>query len=473
MGFEARLSMNRIDLNTVSLRSLIPEGTRILGVLHAGGPAPGSNAAIAGVVRTAESYGISVVAFEDGFAGIRNGRAVILTPNHISRIQSLGGVDIGTSRYNPQKDIGGITGRLSDFGITEGLIGAGGDDTNTTLARMASTGYPTVGIAKTIDNDIPGTSITYGFETVVNAIAEGLRGLKRDACAQGDFAIFDCDIMGRKSGAMTLSSSDAGEATFFAIPEEYSLQGIQQIMGTSFARQDMLLERLSRILRVKGETLGTNAFIRAMQDANIEADDIKLDASNLAQELASIIDRRNTAGLPYAVFTFGEGVVDRLPVNPIEWNEDRMPTKFEVLGFGREVTLGVDDHHNPRFVDVKLASLMMELIQEATAQYGIKSKMVHEPFGYRYRCIDPIASDINLASSLGSQAVEMLVAGEYGKMAAVTSSGVIGGVSFDSLPKDADGHLIPRCVDLGSAQYRKAINATFGRQTNPFLTERQ
>lgn len=458
MGLQATWLTHRMNLNTVSLRSCFgaTQPRKIWGVVHAGGPAPGSNAAIAGAVRAAAVRGDAVVGFIDGFQGALKGDAVILTPAMVSEIESLGGVAIGTSRFNPKaQDRQELISRLRSWGIA-GIEPIGGDDTNSTAARISEDGYPVVGVPKTIDNDIPGTTKTHGFDTVVNATAEELRALKRDAGCQDSPSIFIAEIMGRKSGMWSLEAGRSAGATSIFIPEECTVNGIRQIMDGSFHSKDFMLNRIISMLKVKGDVLGTVDFLRAMDAGNLTSEDLKLNAEALADHMVKVMMARLNAGISYGVFVIAEGIADRLPTNAVSFDEGGHPTKFEVLGLGKQVQIGVDAHQNPRLSDVHIADAISPLVKAAAKKAGMELKTVPLRFGYQFRCIDPISSDKNMALAEGDMGINLLDSGNAGRMVSVTGTGDISSVDYKDLPRDASGHLVPRVTDLGGSSYMQA-----------------
>jgi 6-phosphofructokinase 1 len=128
-----------------------------IGVLTGGGDVPGLNAAIRAVVKRAElEYGHSVVGFQNGWRGVVEGDLLALTREDVRGILPRGGTMLGTARYHPHKNEGGMDGVLSTLEAerVEALICIGGDGTLKAAHRVAKAGVKVVGIPKTIDNDV-------------------------------------------------------------------------------------------------------------------------------------------------------------------------------------------------------------------------------------------------------------------------------------------------------------------------------
>lgn len=463
MGLIATWTGNAVNLNGYVLRTHSRAVSMPIrahyGIVHAGGPAPASNAAIAGVVSAAYNRHVGVVGFIDGFKGAMEGRAIELEPCLTSEIGSLGGVAIGTSRFNPNEEQRAqLIDNFKKWGIS-GLIAIGGDDTNTTASRLSQMGFPVIGIPKTIDNDIPGTAETHGFQTVVQKTAEALKALKRDAQCQDNPCIFLAEIMGRKSGAWTFETGRAAEVTASYIPEEFSIKGLVQILDSDFSGKDFILARTARMLRVNGEILDTVSFIRAIEHSGNSPVDLRLDATLLAKEIVNVIAKRNKPNIPYGVFAIAEGIADRLPTEVVSRDSEGRPESFRVLGLGKEVEIKVDAHHNPRLSDVKISDHLIRLVNSEAKNAGIKIKAVSQTFGYQYRCVDPTAYDKNLGLAEGFAAMEALDSGRSGLMVSSKGNANLTYVDYRDLPYDETGHLVPRPYNLSGLAYEQGVSS--------------
>ncbi|HYF93649.1 MAG TPA: ATP-dependent 6-phosphofructokinase [Symbiobacteriaceae bacterium] len=195
---------------------------RRIGVLTAGGDAPGLNAVVRAVVKQANQRGVEVVGFMDGFTGLIKQRHKVLDPASISGILPRGGTILGTSnKDNPfnyeGRDLGPeIVKYLKELGI-ECLIFIGGDGSMSVAKSFLELGLPTVGVPKTIDNDLGATDQTFGFDTAVGVATEALDRLH--TTAEAHHRIMVLEVMGRYTGWIALASGIAGGADAILIPE--------------------------------------------------------------------------------------------------------------------------------------------------------------------------------------------------------------------------------------------------------------
>src|SRR5687767_15108146 len=155
-----------------------------IGMLTGGGDAPGLNAVIRAVVRKASDiYGHAVIGFRNGWKGAIDAEVVTLTPESVAGILPRGGTILGTSRTNPFKITDGvekIRHTMQAFNI-DALIAIGGEDTLGVASKLSELGIKTVGVPKTIDNDLSGTDYTFGFNTAVEIATEALDRLHSTA----------------------------------------------------------------------------------------------------------------------------------------------------------------------------------------------------------------------------------------------------------------------------------------------------
>ncbi len=197
-----------------------------IGVLTAGGDSPGLNAAIRGIGKVAiERHGMRVVGFRDGFRGLMQNRVEWLGPEQLSGILTLGGTILGTSRDKPHKmPIGGKTLNMMDVMIENyrkhdlaALVCLGGGGTAKNAWRLAQEGVNVVCLPKTIDNDVSGTDVTFGFDTALNIASEAIDRLH--STAHSHHRIIVCEIMGHNTGWLALGAGLAGGADVILIPE--------------------------------------------------------------------------------------------------------------------------------------------------------------------------------------------------------------------------------------------------------------
>lgn len=197
-----------------------------VGILSAGGDCPGINAAIRGVGKTAiVQYGMDVVGIINGFSGLINKEFIELEEQQLSGILTLGGTILGTSRMKPFKSSEGEDPRLKpelikkhyhEMGL-EALVCIGGNGTQTTANLLAKEGLNIIGMPKTIDNDIWGTDITFGFDTAVHIATEAIDRLHTTANSHKRVMVIE--VMGHKAGWIALHSGMAGGGDVILIPE--------------------------------------------------------------------------------------------------------------------------------------------------------------------------------------------------------------------------------------------------------------
>ncbi|MBK7404591.1 MAG: 6-phosphofructokinase [Phycisphaerales bacterium] len=205
--------------------------TRI-GILTGGGDCPGLNAVLRAVVKEAVFHDIAVVGFEDGFLGLIEDRAKVLTADDVSGILTQGGTILGSSnKANPlrhpvgQREDGSwiyedLTERcmqnLRRHGI-EALVVIGGDGTMSCAKPFADRGINCIGVPKTIDNDLWGSDVTFGFSTAVETATEAIDRVRTTAASHHRVMIVE--VMGRNAGWIALHSGIASGADVILIPE--------------------------------------------------------------------------------------------------------------------------------------------------------------------------------------------------------------------------------------------------------------
>ena len=192
-----------------------------VGVLTGGGDCPGLNAVIRAIVRKGvDRYGHSIVGFRDGWRGPLESAFDELSVESTRGILPRGGTILGTSRTNPLAREGSadlVRENLSSLGV-DGLIAIGGEDTLGAAARLhAEHGLPIVGVPKTIDNDLGGTDMTFGFDTAMQVATEAIDRLH--TTAESHNRVMVVEVMGRHAGWIALHSGIAGGADVILIPE--------------------------------------------------------------------------------------------------------------------------------------------------------------------------------------------------------------------------------------------------------------
>ena len=202
--------------------------TRI-GVLTGGGDAPGLNAVIRAVVKAAFNAGIEVVGLQDSFDGLLDpSRTRVLTPRDVTGILRLGGTILGTTnKGNPFEYPTGSGKGHADYSEKvvatftkmklDALVVIGGDGTLQIAHQFYLRGIPVVGVPKTIDNDIWGTTSCFGFDTAVSFAADAIDRLH--TTAEAHKRIMVVEVMGRYAGWIALHAGVAGGADVIMIPE--------------------------------------------------------------------------------------------------------------------------------------------------------------------------------------------------------------------------------------------------------------
>jgi 6-phosphofructokinase 1 len=191
-----------------------------IGILNGGGDCPGLNAVIRAVVRKGtEHYGDAIVGFRNGYQGVLDGTVKELSPESVRGILHRGGTILGTSRVNPFRMPDGldrVRETLHALGI-EGLIVIGGEGTMGTAAKLAAEGVNVVGVPKTIDNDLAGTDVTFGFDTAVQVATDAIDRLH--TTAESHNRVMVVEVMGRQTGWIGVYAGLAGGADVILIPE--------------------------------------------------------------------------------------------------------------------------------------------------------------------------------------------------------------------------------------------------------------
>lgn len=208
-----------------------------IAVLTSGGDAPGMNAAIRAVVRTGITLGCEVYGVLRGYAGLLEGDVSLLGARDVGGIIQQGGTILGSARCPEFKTVEGrqrALNNLKELGI-QGLVVIGGNGSQTGAHELHKMGFPVVGVASTIDNDLLGSDITIGVDTALNIALEAIDRLK--VTASSHRRAFLVEVMGRDCGYLALMAGIAGGAEAIAIPEvKNTPEQLAQTLREAYAR---------------------------------------------------------------------------------------------------------------------------------------------------------------------------------------------------------------------------------------------
>ena len=355
---------------------------RRVGILFAGGPAPGANAVISSAALAFVKAGIEVIGFLHGYSNLQNfdekdaplieGEAYeVLNFKKIIGARNRRGIMIGTARANPGKQINKPADlddeekaaplRRTYLGLrsleVDALISIGGDDTLKTANKLfeyqnhakVDKRVHVIHLPKTIDNDYNGIDFTFGYFTAVHFMSQEVRNLQADALASGAYFIAEC--MGRKAGWLSYGVAMAGEA--------------QMVVG---------VEDIPVLMKNAGREY--NGF---------------LDINVLVDHIVDLIRVRALRKQKHGVIVLAEGLAEKLPSDFLE-----ATTR--------------DEHGHISLGDVHLGHLVAKMCMKRLEELGLqKVKINGVQLGYESRCASPHAYDVMLGSCLGVGAYIALV----------------------------------------------------------------
>ena len=206
-----------------------------IGILTSGGDCPGINATIRGVCKTAiNHYGMEVYGIHSGFQGLIDNDMEPLTEKSMSGLLNLGGTILGTSREKPFKkrpasstseDKPALIAKNINSMQLDCIVCIGGNGTQKSAAKMAAMGINVVSVPKTIDNDVWGTDLSFGFDTAVSIATDAIDRLHSTASAHKRVMVIE--VMGHKAGWIALYSGMAGGGDVILLPElPYNIHNI-------------------------------------------------------------------------------------------------------------------------------------------------------------------------------------------------------------------------------------------------------
>jgi len=368
-----------------------------LGILVAGGPAPGINTVISAATIEAVNQGFEVIGIRDGFKHlVRRDRTALrpLAIDDVSRVHLLGGSILGTSRENPTKSAEAtrsVVDMLNEAGITH-LVTIGGDDTALSariISERSNGAIRSVHVPKTIDNDLPLPPHvpTFGFQTARHVGVEIVRNLMDDARSTRRWYVVVA--MGRKAGHLALGIGKAAGATLTVVAEEFGSQYVP------FA--------------------------------------------TICDVVEGAIIKQRAMGRQFGLAVLAEGLIDKLDPGELAELQD----------------VERDDHGHVRFAEVDLARKVKAEVQGRLGERGLRVTITNKNVGYELRCADPISFDAEYCRDLGYGAVRFLLGGGSGAMVTV-QSGCLVPIPFDELVEPHSGKTKVRLVDINSERFRVA-----------------
>jgi ATP-dependent phosphofructokinase / diphosphate-dependent phosphofructokinase len=207
-----------------------------IGVLTSGGDCPGLNAAIRAVCRAGQgSFDMRFTGFRDGFRGLVHDRTLPLESHVLSGILTDGGTILGTSRDKPHRmPIGGKVLDMTEAAVEtyqrhhlDALVCIGGGGTQKNALHLKTAGLNVITLPKTIDNDVAGTDVTFGFDTATGIVTEAIDRLHSTAMSHGRIIVVE--VMGHRAGWLALAGGIAGGADVVLIPEiPYGTEAVAQ-----------------------------------------------------------------------------------------------------------------------------------------------------------------------------------------------------------------------------------------------------
>lgn len=251
---------------------------RAVGILTSGGDCPGLNAVIRAITKTLEPEGVEIFGFLEGFTGLVENRYVKLNDRQTSGLLTVGGTILRTSRNKPHKmptpdglyrDMTGAAAENYRRLHLDALFCLGGGGTQKNAHRMMQTGINVITCPKTIDNDVWGTDLSFGFDTGMAIATEAIDRLHTTASSH--HRVMVVDIMGHNAGWLALGAGIAGGADVILIPEiPYDLE----IVGNSLLAR-MRRGKMFSIVAVAEGALSKEEAARRRPPADDEPEDRK------------------------------------------------------------------------------------------------------------------------------------------------------------------------------------------------------
>lgn len=210
---------------------------KTIAILTSGGDAPGMNAAIRAVTRSALDRNMAVFGVRQGYQGLIDDRMIPLGAREVGGIIQIGGTFLGSARSKEFREESGRSKALRNLATRgiDGLVVIGGNGSQTGSAALSKAGFPVVGIASTIDNDLHGTDVTIGCDTAINVTLEAIDHLRTTGSSHT--RAFLVETMGRDCGYLAMMAGLAGGAEVISTPEfEVPTNDILQRLRAAYER---------------------------------------------------------------------------------------------------------------------------------------------------------------------------------------------------------------------------------------------
>jgi 6-phosphofructokinase 1 len=390
---------------------MLPSKTRCIGLLTAGGDSPGLNAVVRAITKVAANeYGMRVLGIQDGFRGLVENRILPLDDAAVSGVLTRGGTILGTSRDKPQSmPMGGRVLDMTAAAVENArrhqmdcLVCLGGGGTAKNAFRLAQKGGVNVmTLPKTIDNDVFGTDISFGFDTAVGIATEAIDRLHTTATSHHRLIV--CEVMGHRAGWLALHAGVAGGADVILLPEfPYDLEKIAEF----------LLERRRHGKRFSIIAVAEGALSQREAAAAAKAAKAKEKEAKEAKEAKESKESRESK----------EARASRDPKEKdrAKAKEKPAPEAAEeeaVDAWRADLPLRVQRLHDETMayhvVQEPMASRLARHLQALT---GVEARVTS--LGHVQRGGVPSAFDRTLSTMLGCKAAELLAEGTYNVMVA-------------------------------------------------------
>ena len=256
-----------------------------IGVLTSGGDSPGMNAAIRAVVRSALARGLEVMAIEDGYKGMVEGNMRLMERRDVSDIILRGGTIIGSARLPEFKDLAvreKAVERLKSNGV-EAVVVIGGDGTYRGAMALTAMGINCIGLPGTIDNDVPSSDYTIGFDTALNTVIEAIDKLRDTSSSHHRCSVVE--VMGNRCGDLALFAGLSCGAELIITPE----QGYDETQ---------VLEKIRHLDEVRKKRHAIVVISEKITDANALAQ--KISAVSSFSGRATVLGHIQRGGSPTA-----------------------------------------------------------------------------------------------------------------------------------------------------------------------------